>query len=73
MDFTSPFQIIRYISFIKDADFVKAFDSLEHSLIFATQKHFGFGPIFIKWIKTLLCNNDSCVPNNGSASREGIR
>ena len=32
------------------ADFEKAFDSIEHSFIFATLKSFGFGTQFIQWI-----------------------
>ena len=34
------------------ADFEKAFDSTEHSFIFATLKSFGFGAQFIQWIDT---------------------
>ena len=33
------------------ADIEKAFDSLEHSFLFATLAKFGFRPDFIKWIK----------------------
>ena len=32
------------------ADFEKAFDSIEHSFIFAALKPFGFGFQFIQWI-----------------------
>ena len=38
------------------ADIEKAFDSIEHNLIFASLKRFGFDDEFIQWIKTFLFN-----------------
>ena len=35
-------------------DIEKAFDSVNHSFIFATLEKFGFCPEFIQWVKTLL-------------------
>ena len=46
------------------ADFEKAFDSTEHSFIFATLKSFGFGAQFIQWIRTIFNSTESCVINN---------
>ena len=46
------------------ADIEKAFDSVEHSFIFAVTKKFTFGDDFIQWIKTFLFNARSCVMNN---------
>ena len=46
------------------ADFEKAFDSIEHSFIFATFKSFGFGAQFIHWIRTIFNSTKSCVINN---------
>ena len=46
------------------ADFEKAFDSVEHSFIFATLKSFGFGAQFIQWIRTIFNSTESCVINN---------
>ena len=46
-------------------DIEKAFDSVDHSVIFATLKKFGFGGGFIKWVKVFLNNSQSCVINNG--------
>ena len=36
------------------ADFEKAFDSVEHSFIFAVLKSFGFWSQFIQWVRTFL-------------------
>ena len=49
-------------------DMEKAFDSLEHSFIFATLTRSGFGKDFIQWIRTLLCHGSSCVMNNGQST-----
>ena len=46
------------------ADFEKAFNSIEHSFIFATSKSFGFGAQFIQWIRTIFNSTESCVINN---------
>ena len=47
------------------ADFEKAFDSIDHSFLFAVLESFGFGPNFIQWVRTLFYNAESCVTNNG--------
>ena len=41
------------------------FDSADHTFLFSTLEKFGFGFDFIKWIKTLLFNTQSCVMNKG--------
>ena len=46
------------------ADIEKAFDSVEHSFIYATLEKFGFGGNFIQWLRTLLSDAQSCVVNN---------
>ena len=50
------------------ADFEKAFDSVDHTFLFATLTEFGFGPDFIQWVKTFLKDCESCVMNNGHSS-----
>ena len=55
---------IKAISFL--ADFEKAFDSIDHSLLYAVLESFGFGPDFIQWVRTLFYNAESCVINNGT-------
>ena len=49
------------------ADFEKAFDSIEHTFIFATLQ---FGPDFIHWVKTFLYEAESCVMNSGSSASQ---
>ena len=46
-------------------DFEKAFDSVEHTVLFATLQSFGFGPQFIYWVRTIFRNAENCVMNNG--------
>ena len=50
------------------ADFEKAFDSIDHSFLFAVLEKFGFGPNFIHWIRTLYNGAESCVMNNGHST-----
>ena len=47
------------------ADFEKAFDSIDHSFMFAVLEKFGFGPNFVHWIRTLDNGAESSVMNNG--------
>ena len=46
------------------ADFEKAFDSIEHSFIFAILNFFDFGALFIQWIRTIFNSTESCLINN---------
>ena len=50
-------------------DFEKAFDTLEWNFLFKTLKAMNFGPSLINWIKTFYANSESCIMNNGKASR----
>ena len=50
------------------ADIEKAFDSVDHNLLIAVLKKFGLGHEFIQWVKTLLCDQQSCVMNNGHST-----
>ena len=42
-------------------DIKKAFDSVNHFFLISVLKRYGFGDYLIKWIKTLLKNQESCV------------
>ena len=46
------------------ADFETAFDSLDHTFIFTCMEHFGFPAGFIRWVKLLHTEVESCVLNN---------
>ena len=47
------------------ADIKKAFDSVDHKVLFETLKRHGFGTKFVNLIKTLLFDAQSCVINKG--------
>jgi len=46
-------------------DFHKAFDSVEWNYLVTCLEAFRFSPDFIRWVKTLYKNIQSCVINNG--------
>ena len=50
------------------ANFEKAFDSVEHTFIFATFQSFGFRPQSIHWVRTVFQNAESCVMNSGHST-----
>jgi len=45
-------------------DFHKAFDSVEWNYLVTSLEAFRFSPDFIRWVKTLYKNIQSCVINN---------
>ena len=55
--------------YILTADIEKAFDSMDHTFLIAALKKFGFGDYFIDWIKVLLNDNESCIINGGTTSK----
>lgn len=64
--------------YIVSVDFLKAFDSIDHDFIYCTLEAFGFGPSFIRWVKTLYSNIEGCVLNNGISTgyfqiKRGVR
>ena len=44
-------------------DIQKAFDSVYHSFLISSLETYGFGNIFVKWVKILLKNRESCIIN----------
>ena len=50
-------------------DIEKAFDSLNHFFLISVLKQYGFGDDFIKWIKILLKNQESCFLNGRKTTR----
>ena len=75
MDFTLKENIPGLMIFI---DFHKAFDSVEWNYLVTCLEAFCFRPDFIKWVKILYKNIQSCVINNGLttdyfALEQGVR
>ena len=50
------------------SDFEKAFDSLDHSFMIRSFKHFNFGDSLISWINLFYNKSVSCTINNGLLS-----
>lgn len=50
-------------------DIQKAFDSINHQFLISVLKKYGFGSTYIKWIQTLLNNQESCVINGGDTTK----
>ena len=47
-------------------DIQKVFDSVDHSFIISTFERYGFGSRFVRWVKILLKNEESCIINGGN-------
>ena len=50
-------------------DIQKAFYSVNDKFLTLALKRYGFGKMFIKWIKTLLNNQESCTINGGFTTK----
>jgi len=50
-------------------DFQKAFDSMEWEFVYKSMQHFGFPLKFIRWIKVMYIDINSCIVNNGNISQ----
>ena len=46
-------------------DFEKAFDSVNWEFMLNSLKHMNFDDDFVRWVKILYKNTNSCVANNG--------
>ena len=62
MDFTLSENTSGLMIFI---DFHKAFDSLEWGFLYKCLETFNFGEDFMRWVKTIYKNIESCTLNNG--------
>ena len=49
-------------------DIEKAFDSINHCFLIKVLEKYGFEKDFIKWIKMLLQNQESCIINGGTTT-----
>ena len=50
-------------------DIQKAFESVNHQFLTLALKRYGFGKTFIKRVKTLLHNHESCIINGGFSTK----
>ena len=50
-------------------DIEKVFDLLDHNFQISTLEKYGFGKIFILWVKLLLRDQESCVIDGGSTTK----
>ena len=50
------------------ADIEKTFDLVDHNIMFAALKRFGFENVLVRWIKTIFKKSQSCVMNNGTCT-----
>ena len=55
--------------FLLTIDIEKAFDSVNHNFLIAALENYGFGKKFIRWIRTLLKNQESCIINGGKTTK----
>ena len=53
---------------VLSVDYEKAFDTLSTNAILKALNYFNAGDDYIKWIKVLLTNRESCVRNGGYLS-----
>ena len=64
--------------FIASIDFQKAFDSIDHEVLYCALESFGFGPSFIRWVQTLYFDIEGCALNKGTSTgyfpiKRGVR
>ena len=50
-------------------DIQKAFNSVNHQFLILALKRYEFGKMFIKWVKTLLNTQESCIINEGFTTK----
>ena len=61
--------VLKLNSMLVTVDIQKAFDSVNHQLLTLALKRYGFGKTFVKWIKTLLNNQESCIIDGGITTK----
>ena len=50
-------------------DIQKAFNSVNHTFLISTLERYGFGNRFVRWVKFLLKNQESCIINGGNTTK----
>ena len=61
--------VLKLSGMLVTIDIQKAFDSVNHKFLTLALKRYGFGKTFIKRIKTLLNNQESCIINGGFTTK----
>ena len=51
-------------------DIQKAFDSVNHQFLTLALKRYEFGKMFIKWVKTILNNQEPFIINGGLTTKK---
>ena len=50
-------------------DIQKAFDPVDYSFLISTLERYGFGNRFVKWVKILLKNQESCIISGANVTK----
>ena len=50
-------------------DIQKAFDSVDHAFIVSALERYCFGHRFVRWVKSLLKNQESCIINGNNTTK----
>ena len=59
---------MNFKGFLVTLDTEKAFDSVNHLFLITVLEKYGFKQGFIKWIQSLIRNQESCVINGGTTT-----
>ena len=57
--------ILNMEGYLLTTDIEKAFDSVDHYFLLAILEKYGLKKNFLRWIETLLNNQESCIINRG--------
>ena len=63
------FDVLNLNGMLVTLDIQNVFDSVNHQFLILSLKKYRFGKTFIKWIKTLLNNQESCIINEGITTK----
>ena len=58
--------ILNMEGYLLTIDIEKVFDSVDHYFLLATLEKYGFKKNVLRWIETLLNNQESCIINGGN-------
>ena len=64
-DISEMTDILNMEDYLLTTDIEKVFDSVDHYFLLAILEKYGFKKNFLRWIETLLNNQESCIINGG--------